>query len=988
MTVEPKNPRLREQVRLREQLVNGAIADLLTTMNPRWTVRPEVSCFRDSHGCADILATSYGRQPVIIENEWLPARTVETEAASRLGEPLDAAKVGHAGVVQAVVALRTSPELEQCRTLSEVSHALLGNGDSSGVELQYALLAGSTADEAVRFPGSGFLSGTVADLAVFVDQASVAADALTESMAVLDAGVADAVAVLRGAASQSEDWKEFVAKVLKQDYDERRLDQVLGIAATIMINAMVFQEGLAGSRNVRSLAQMRDAGELDQAGILAEWRRILEINYWSIFHLARKLLAGINPPRDAGHVLDVMAETATKLVSLGVAQSHDLAGTVFQRFIGDRKYLASYYTRPESAALLAHLALPQTGWENRRRVAAYRVGDYACGTGTLIHAAYHRINQLHEIGGGAPESLHSHMMEEALTACDIVPSAAHLTAAMLSSVHPTIVYDATRVLIAEYGERSDRSLALGSVDLLGDTEVLPSLFPMSAPTTVTGKAGRRGEFAVHAPSASQDLVIMNPPFTRAMSDWERGGDGQWKQYRGLGTSAKVQVLMRDREKELCRGTCYHGAAGIASAFVAVADRMAKDDGAVALVLPLTAVQGVSWTGVRRLFSTGYREVLVVGIAAGQGIDQSWSADTKMAEVLIVARKSAAAAPGRGLFATLRRRASNAMESTEFARALLAAKTGGSVRTLEAGPYGGTPLLVGDERIGEVVDAPIGANPWSCVPVDDLSVCQSAYQLSCGVLWLPTMNRDETLCLPVRPIHEFGQVGWAANNIANNQVAAFDKYPISGEPTYPMLWHNDAVGQTRMVVNPDAHGLVREGREDKAGRIWKTRSWVHHNGEMRFSSQALAAACTKGRTIGGVGWPNVQLPSQAHEKAYCLWGNSTFGLIQYWYHASKQQAGRGRMPVTAIRQMPFLDVTALTSDQLARAVVVFDQMESSELLPAYRAAADPVREQVDRHVVEDVLRLDWKVVARPLALLRRKWCAESSVRAGKEAAKAS
>ena len=992
-SARPMNPRLREQ------LVNGGIADLLAGMNPRWEVRPEVACFRDSQNCADILATSHGRQPVILENEWLPARTVEAEAASRLGETLDAAKIGHAGAVHAAVALRTPPELEQCRTIRQVSQALRGRGGSDGVRLQYALHAGPSTAEAARFPISGFISGTVADLAVFVDQASVSADALTESMAVLQAGVSDVVALLAGAASQSEDWKELVAKTLKQDFDERRLDQMLGTAATIMINAMVFQEGLAGNRGVRSLAQMRNAGELDQASVLAEWQRILDINYWSIFHLARTLLAGVNPPRDAGRALDVMAKSAAKLVALGVAQSHDLAGTVFQRFVGDRKYLASYYTRPESAALLAHLALPQAGWEARRRVADYRVADYACGTGTLIHAAYHRINQLHEIGGGDPKSLHAHMMEKALTACDIVPSAAHLTAAMLSSVHPTVVYEATRVLIAEYGERPDRSTALGTVDLLGDTEVLPSLFPMSAPTTVTGTAGKRGEFAVDAPPSSQDLVIMNPPFTRAMSDWERGGGGQWKQYRGLGTSPRVQVLMKEREKELCRGTCYHGAAGIASAFVAVADRMVKDGGAVALVLPLTAVQGVSWTGVRQLFGAHYDEVIVVGIAAAQGIDQSWSADTKMAEVLLVARKnldaasrkSPAAAPQkepgrgarRGLFATLHRRPSSAMEATEFARALLATRASGSIRTLEAGPYGGTPILVGDERIGEVVEAPIGSSPWACVPVDDLSVCQSAYQLSCGVLWLPTMNRDDAMSLPVRPIQEFGRVGWADNNIANNQVAAFDKYPIHGQPTYPMLWHNDATEQKRMLVEPDAHGLVREGREEKAGRIWKTRSWVHHNREMRFSSQALAAACTEGRTIGGVGWPNVQLPSQAHEKAYCLWGNSTLGLVQYWYHASKQQAGRGRMPVTAIRQMPFLDVTELASDQLESAVAVFDRMASAELLPAYRAAADRVREQIDRHVVEDLLRLDWKVVAEPLALLRQKWCAESSVRAGKE-----
>ena len=54
------------------------------------------------------------------------------------------------------------------------------------------------------------------------------------------------------------------------------------------------------------------------------------------------------------------------MIALGVSQSHDLSGTVFQRLIADRKFLATFYTRPESAALLAHLAIPDDGGWGRR----------------------------------------------------------------------------------------------------------------------------------------------------------------------------------------------------------------------------------------------------------------------------------------------------------------------------------------------------------------------------------------------------------------------------------------------------------------------------------------------------------------------------------------------------------------------------------------------------------------------------------------------
>lgn len=969
---------------LSEQLVNGALADLIQAMSPRSRVYAETPCFAGNQRCPDIVVTSYGRQPVVIENEWQPARSVEAEARSRLGEVLDPGSVRHADTVRSVVALRTPRSgLAERGTPGEVARTLT----ETDVLLEFALLTG-TPGRVARFPVAGFISGRVADLAVFVDHAGVSASALQEAVSVLERGVADLVGRLRDAASRSKDWKAQIAVVLRQDYDEPRLDQMLGIAATIIINAMVFQEGLAGNRGVRNLAQLRGAGDMTQAGVMAEWDRILRINYWSIFHLARELLAGINPPQEANGALRTAATTASTLVDLGVARSHDLAGVVFQRFIGDRKYLASFYTRPESAALLAHLAVPEDGWASPDRMAAFRAADYACGTGSLIHAAYHRLNKLHELAGGDPAALHGKMIEDAITACDIVPSAAHLTAAMLSSVHPTVLYDKARVLIAEYGERLDRSTAIGSLDLLGDSSVLPSLFPMSAPEAISAKSGRVGEFAVETPPASQDLVIMNPPFTRAMSDWESGAEGQWKQYRGLGTNPQLQQRMDERMKALGRGTCYHGTAGIGSAFVAVADKMCRTGGTVAFVLPLTAIQGMSWSGVRRLLASRYDDVVVVGLVGTRPIEQSWSADTKMAEVLIVARKAeSGAGSGRGVFVTLMRRPSNAMEATEVARAIGLARSDehAPVRRIEDGPLGGTVLVLGDDRIGEAVDAQLTDGPWECCPVSDIMVVQAAHQLAQGTLWLPTAARKDAPSIPVRAVGEFGEVGWADNNIANNKAAPFDRYPISGEPAYPMLWRNKATLQRKMIVAADTYGLVREGREAKAHQIWETRSWVHHNRDLSFTSQSLGAAFTAARTIGGRAWPNVRLPTKAHEKAYCLWGNTSLGLVQYWYHASKQQIGRGLMPVTAIQRLPFLDVTALAPDQLSVAEVVFKDATGQELMPAYLADQDPVRQQLDERMLRDVLGLEWESLREPLAVLRRKWCAEPSVRARKPVA---
>ena len=136
-----------------------------------------------------------------------------------------------------------------------------------------------------------------------------------------------------------------------------------------------------------------------------EWDRILSVNYWPIFWSAREMLR-IMPSATAHAALDQLWRTGQKLVSGGVTRSHDLTGLVFQRLIADRQFLATYYTRPEAAALLAALALPADAplggadWGDADTLAAAQVGDFACGTGTLLSTAYQRISLLHEIHGG------------------------------------------------------------------------------------------------------------------------------------------------------------------------------------------------------------------------------------------------------------------------------------------------------------------------------------------------------------------------------------------------------------------------------------------------------------------------------------------------------------------------------------------------------------------------------------------------------------
>ena len=431
-------------------------------------------------------------------------------------------------------------------------------------------------------------------------------------------------------------------------------------------------------------------------------------------------------------------------------------------------------------------------------------------------------------------------------------------------------------------------------------------------------------------------------------------------------------------RRYARGTCAHGYAGIASWFVALADRMAKNDGTMALVLPMTALQGSSWQKVRQLIASNYSDVIVMTIATAKQDDQSFSADTGMAETLLVCRKSKDEANGRGVFVSFNRRPRSEME------AILRISVSSDLNALETGPFGGYPITIGDELIAESIDAPLSSDlPWSAAGVSDLSLTQFVHQLVEGRVWLPQMPQPDPQPIPMSMVDDVCHIGPTDNNIVGNgsQTAFTLERTLSAAPTYPMLWGHNALRERRLIVAPDSEGRVKRGREPRAAQIWESRSHAHHNRDFRFNSQPLAVAFTQDRTIGGRAWPNVKFERREHEVAYSLWGNSTLGLVTYWWHSSRQQAGRGSMPVTAIRTMPTLDVTQLSDDQLQTVETIFEEIKNLDFLPANEAYRDDTRKRLDRHVLIDLLNLPESIL-EPLDLLRLKWCSEPSVHGGK------
>ena len=982
-----------------EHTINDALAEVLRETRRAWqqpnVVRSEnTRMLRGSNERPDILVIEPNVSPVVIETEILPAATVGPEAIARLGKQMRAT----GKTILSSIAVRLP------KRLTTKQGSSLRSELEDAIDIEMALYTGSDPSSNSRWPHSGWTRGRVSDLSILVQYASVPPEVIEKAADQLVAGVNEGAGLLKEMLEQHAGAIHRIGKELRQADS----DQTRRMAATILANAFVFQEYLVGGpdelASVNSIEQLRGSdGNLTKSAVLAEWRKILKVNYWPIFDIARRILETI-PTAESHLLIKGLAGTADKLLQARLMRSHDLTGAVFQRLIADRKFLAAYYTTPGAAALLVGLAitldtLPEGKlWSSAADVKELRIADFACGTGTLLSTAYQRISQLHELAGGEAKGLHPDMMAAALVGCDVLPAATHLTASMLAGAHPSVKYKQSSILTVAYGKQPNGAVALGSLNLLDRQGELKTLSITA--TTVEGMGEAEQDTWRSLPDTFFDITIMNPPFTRpGGQEGEKIGVPN-PMFAAFSSSKEEQRLMGKATKRLTKDTSAHGNAGEASIFLALADRKLKLGGVLALVMPLSLISGDAWEKSRALLAKHYSNLVIISIAGGPSADLSFSADTHMGECLIIGRKSKTEST-RATFIILKKRPEFPLLGVIAAEQIRRKIESKNLCRLEDGPVNGTPLRFGDEMIGQALDAPLPVSGgWNVSRIKDLSLAQTAYQLASKKrIWLPTMNKSEIVHMPLTTVANIGEIGPYHMKVNGKTPTGgisgpFDIVPITPNSvsTYPVLWSHDAKRERTMLFEGDSEGVRRQGSTSeeqdmvdcKVKDIWNTASHCHFNRDFRFNSQSTAMQFTPRRTIGGRAWLSISLSSVDQEKALVLWANTSLGLLLYWWYANKQQSGRGSIGKSMLHTLPILDVTALEPKLLAEVVKLFDAMRKQPLMPLHKLDRDPIRRKLDEAFARNVLRLPEPILASggPLELLRKKLSQEPSIRGSK------
>ena len=967
--------------RTNEIAFNVALSNVLRTKHPRWRDHigaEQQGVVRETAQRPDIVIRPPGGIPVVLETEFEPARSVEEDARKRLGKFLQyqGAQIEQTIAIQIPQALSEVPQ-------QDLEQAI------EAAEFRYCTHALQATDRAVRWPATGWLVGTIDDLASCIENVSLSERLLAEGTQILEQSIGDASGELRETAGPHA--LEKMAQFLYQEDGE----QTSRMAMAIVANALVFHTAIVGAHGIATIDELRIPGRKDvsKSRLLKCWQHILyDINYYPIFRIASDLLRPI-PDGAANAVLNRLAQAASDLAGLGATTLHDLSGRMFQRLIADRKFLATFYTLPPSAALLGELAVARldadTDWSDPAALVGLQVADLACGTGALLSAAYRALSARHRRTGGDDQTLHRQMMERALVAADIMPAATHLTASMLSSAHPGTTFGHTRVHTLPYGQQSAEkrhTMALGALDLI-EYDTSPSLFGTGI--RVAQGTGADVEAAgvgsdLELPHKTADLVIMNPPFTRPTGQEGSKVGIPVPSFAGFDTSEDEQRKMSARLKKICTNLKKKGGyvigdgnAGLASNFIDLAHVKVKPGGVLALVLPAACVNGDSWREVRRLLEREYEDLTVLTIATHGSTDRAFSADTGMAEALVVATKQR---DGQNeerretLFINLRHRPHNLAEAFEMARA---------VRRLSPQVRQGR-ICVGDrETIGTYIRAPL--TQGGCASLRETTLADTAMKLEKGMLGLPQGYAAPLSTTPLGALGERGLYHMDINgkDSKGGPRGPFNIIPIQGVPQYPMLWNHSAQRERSLVVPPDSEGEVRPGCDDHAVRVWKaTASRLHFNRDFQINSQSLTACLTPAKAIGGTAWPNFLPKRDEWILPLVLWANTTLGLLSFWWIGTRQQQGRARLAITQLPRLTVLDPRSLSKEQLATAEDIFEQFKEKGFLPANEAYRDDSRHALDRAVLIDLLHLPESTL-EPLALLRDQWCAEPSVHGGKK-----
>ena len=732
----------------------------------------------------------------------------------------------------------------------------------------------------------------------------------------------------------------FPPKGEKPDTANKRHETAARVSALVLANAYIFQEQLAMTdTRIDTLRKVEKSK--DMIGATAKhWRWIWEnINYVPIFQLGERVLDELPESQNTTVAVKALLAEAQAICQQQAALRHDLMGRIYHWLLHEAKYLGTYYTSVSAATLLLNLAFSlkwKQDFTSPRELADFKVGDLACGTGTLLMAAaqsltdrYIRDRAAHDLSLTDKDIsiLHQTLMQNVLHGYDVLPTALHLTASTLALLAPDVAFRNMNLFVMPLG-MDHNTPRLGSLDFLEGSEVRTQ-FSLDDTQFDTVKTGAAKSSYANAKVPLLHLCVMNPPFVRSV-----GGNllfGSLPDERG-----RLQRELKARVKKTKIGA--NVTAGLGSVFVALADRRLEKGGRLAFVLPAALVSGEAWTPTRRIIADRYHlEMVIASHDAGR---PNFSENTDLSEVLFIARKREKDKAGATTYVNLWRNPHSIHEALD-----LATRISDQTAPVGIAGTGFTSIPSPNGKLGEIftAQAPEGDDNWSGALFAQTELFRAFWQLRQGTLVVP--GYDSKTQVPLCKLQELGALGPDRKRIHEGFTVSTEDYS-----PYPGFWGHDSTKVRAIAQSPNSQLIVwRESPRgpnygphlfERAGRILLVeRLWP-------ITHRVLAVGFDKD-VLGNTWWAfKSDGLSAQQENVLLLWLNSSLSLLLYFGCRVTTRSAWMQMKQPGWLTMPVIDVRSLTAKQLSNLEKTYDLVSANELAPIAQLDLDPVRKKID------------------------------------------
>jgi hypothetical protein len=403
---------------------------------------------------------------------------------------------------------------------------------------------------------------------------------------------------------------ELFRNVLGVDAEEEqeKVKSARRLTGYLLVNQITFYRVLSAVSTYEDI----DPTELGSPSDLTDYfEHVLEDDYTPIFSFP------VAEAYEQKH-LPLIRDAVKKIYALNPDQiNHEVLGDIFHQLIpfSLRKSVAAFYTKNKAAKIIADIAVDDGN---------DTVLDPACGSGTLLTAAYRRKKAEYLDWN---EEIHKRFLEEEITGLDIMPFAAHLSTIHLALQQPQYPTDEVRVGIEDSTKIQPGDEIQPLSHMLPENLIQRTLgnFDKSIEDYSEDELVERG--SIHRKGMIQqplqleevDLVMMNPPYSRQESI--ASFDSEYK------TKLKNNRL-RQYEQYI------NGLMSFYSYFFLIADRFLNSGGRVAAVVPHTILNKSTDSGIRELLTEDYNiEYLFI-----RDDETNFSEDTEFREIMLIAEK--------------------------------------------------------------------------------------------------------------------------------------------------------------------------------------------------------------------------------------------------------------------------------------------------------------------------------------------------------------